>query len=245
MHLMTDLIQPLAWDTEFFGHPIGKVDLDGAGVEQLATIETLARSAGLACLYGSLDPADAQATMLVQEHGYRFVDAATTFSLRLDEPPIPAPEGIVVRIASARDLASLHDASDALASWSRFAVDPRFGLDAARRLQWALIERAARCDTVEYELVLAELAGEVLAFITRCTSPQPRVDSVWTAARGSGAARYLIEDARHWAGDQPLLGGPIAARNVHALRYVSHCGYRVSSVRYLYHRWFDDATELR
>jgi hypothetical protein len=240
---MTDLIQPLAWDTEFFGHPIGKVDLDSAGVEQLAAIDAEARAAGLACLYGSLDPADAQATLLVQEHGFRFVDAATTFSLRLSEPPIPAPEGIAVRIGSGRDLASLHDASDALAGWSRFAVDPRFGLDAARRLQWAWIERAACCDTGEHELVLAELDGEVVAFITRCASPQPRVDSVWTAARGSGAARYLIEDARGWAGEQPLLGGPIAARNVNALRYVSHCGYRVSSVRYLYHRWFDDGTE--
>ncbi|MEY2458765.1 MAG: hypothetical protein QOG30_595, partial [Acidimicrobiaceae bacterium] len=53
-------------------------------------------------------------------------------------------------------------------------------------------------------------------------------------------ARQLIEDARRWAGDRPLLGGPIAARNINALRYVSHCGYRVAEVRYLYHRWIDD-----
>ena len=56
-------------------------------------------------------------------------------------------------------------------------------------------------------------------------------------------SRSVSPYARAWAGEQPLLGGPIAARNVNALRYVSHCGYRVSSVRYLYHRWFDDGTE--
>ena len=39
--------------------------------------------------------------------------------------------------------------------------------------------------------------------------------------------------------DEALLGGPIAARNVPALRYVSHCFYRVCEVRYLYHRWLD------
>jgi dTDP-4-amino-4,6-dideoxy-D-galactose acyltransferase len=238
---MVTVVEPLPWDTEFFGFAIGKVDLDGAGLEDLDALDEEARSAGLVCLYGSLDPADAPATMVVQEHGFRFVEAATTFSLRVDEPPIPAPEGISVRVGGPDDLASLREASDALASWSRFAVDPRFGLDAARRLQWAWIERAARSETGEHELVLAELGGEIVAFITRCTAPSPRVDSVWTAARGSGAARYLIEDARRWAGDQPLLGGPIAARNIPALRYVSHCGYRVSTVRYLYHRWFDDA----
>jgi hypothetical protein len=89
--------------------------------------------------------------------------------------------------------------------------------------------------------VLAELDGEPVAFITRCTTPEPIVDCVWRRSfRAPGAARYLIEDSRHWAGRPRLLGGPIAARNVQALKYVSHCGYRVSSIRYLYHRWLDE-----
>ncbi len=73
-----------------------------------------------------------------------------------------------------------------------------------------------------------------------CSTPTPRVDAVGTTRRGSGAARYLVQEARAWAGDQALLGGPIAARNVPALRYVSHCSYRVCKVEYLYHRWLDE-----
>lgn len=234
-------VQPLPWDSDFFGVPIGKVDLDGVGPEQLDAIDAVARSEGLQCLYGSLDPTDAAATVLVQQHGFRFVEAATTFDLRLEEPPIPRPQGVEVRIGGPEDLHRLKGASDGLAAWSRYAVDPRFGLEAARSLQWAWIERAAGGDGGERQLVLAERDGELLAFITRCASPDPIVDCVWTTARGSGAARYLIEDARRWAGDRSLLGGPIAARNVAALRYVSHCGYRVTSVRYLYHRWLDEA----
>jgi hypothetical protein len=63
---------------------------------------------------------------------------------------------------------------------------------------------------------------------------------VGTTRRGSGAARFLIEGARGWAGDQALLGGPIMGRNVPALRYVSHCCYRVCEVRYQLHRWLDE-----
>ena len=69
-------------------------------------------------------------------------------------------------------------------------------------------------------LVVAEQEGEIVAFTGRVDEP-PRVDAVGTTRRGSGAARYLIEEARSWAGDRSLLGGPIAARNIATLRYVS------------------------
>ena len=238
---MTDLVEALAWDTEFFGLPIGRVDLDGRTAGDLEAINAEARDKALACVYGSLDPADGEATVTVQQHGFRFVEAATTFSLRRDEPPIPRPDGVTVRVGDPDDLPQLKGASDGLAPWSRYAVDPRFGIDAARRLQWAWLERAAGGDDGTRQLVLAELDGEPVAFITRCTTPEPIVDCVWRRSlRGPGAARYLIEDSRHWAGGSRLLGGPIAARNVQALKYVSHCGYRVSSTRYLYHRWLDE-----
>ena len=88
-------------------------------------------------------------------------------------------------------------------------------------------------------MMVAEQDGEITAFIGRVSEPRHRVDAVGTTKRGSGAARRLIQEARWWAGDVPLLGGPIASRNVPALRYVSHCAYRVCEVRYLYHRWLD------
>lgn len=236
---MAGVVQELEWDTSFFGVPIGRVDLDGATAESLRATEAEGRALGLACLYGSLDPGDASATVVVQDAGFRFVEAATTFSLRTDEPEIPSVPGVTVRIGTAADLPAVEPASVALAPWSRFAVDPRFGIDAALRLQQAWIERAARCDTGERQLVVAERGSEIVALITRCTSPVPVVDTVWATRRGSGAARQLIQDSREWAGDRRLLGGPIAARNVLALRYVSHCGYRVLKVRYVYHLWLD------
>lgn len=230
----------LAWDTEFFGLPIGRIDLDGADTAAIEAAEAEARAEGLLCLYGSHDPGDVEHTIRVQRAGYRFVEAATTFTLGLTEPPIPRPPGVSVRLGTAADLPALAEAVDKLAPWSRFAVDLRFGLEAARRLQAAWVERAATSTTGEHSLVVAEDHSGVLAFITRASDPEPIVDTVATTAPGSGAARYLIEDARAWAGDRPLLGGPIAARNVSSLRYVSHCGYRVSGVRYLYHRWLDE-----
>ena len=71
---MSDLIEPLPWDTEFFGIPIGRADLAGADVERLAAIDAQAREMELACLYGSLDPTDDATTRLVQIYGHRLVE---------------------------------------------------------------------------------------------------------------------------------------------------------------------------
>lgn len=232
--------KPLPWDTGFFGFPIGAVDLGGATTDDVRAVEAEARAAGIVCLYGSVDGSETSVIFEVQPLGWRFVDAATTFDLRTTEPPIARPDGVDFRVGGLDDVPAVEEIALKMADWSRYAVDPRFGREASRRLQRAWLDRAARGDDGVHSLMVAEEEGEITAFIGRVASPHPRVDAVGTTRRGSGAARYLIEEARAWAGDVPLLGGPIAARNVPALRYVSHCNYRVREVRYLYHRWLDE-----
>jgi hypothetical protein len=237
---MTERWTPLPWDSEFFGFGIGKVDLDGLDAAAIAEVEAEARAQGIICLYGSLDPIDPPATYRVQELGYRFVEAATSFDLKRDAPPIPHPSGITTRRGTEADLPELAAMIDSLAPWSRYAVDPRFGPEASRRMQHAWARRAATDTTGEYTMMVAEDETGIVAFLTRTLHPAPCADGVGTTARGSGAARFLIECARDWAGDGPLLSGTAAARNINVLRYVANCGFRVNHVRYLYHRWLDE-----
>ena len=46
-----------------------------------------------------------------------------------------------------------------------------------------------------------------------------------------------------WADDSPTQAGPCAARNIAAIRYVEGCGFRLSQVQYLYHRWLHEDAE--
>jgi dTDP-4-amino-4,6-dideoxy-D-galactose acyltransferase len=235
-------VTPLPWDSDFFGVAIGRIELEGVDATAIAEAEDRARAAGLVCLYATVDPVDAVATHTLQTLGYRFVEAAQTFDLQLSEPPIPRPDGVEFRQGTVADVPRVIDIVEAMAPWSRFAVDPRFGIEASVRLQRAWLDRAVDEAEEDHSIVVAESQedGGIVAFIGRVRTPTPRVDAVGTTRRGSGAARHLIETARKWAGDQPLLGGPIAARNVNALRYVSHCAYRVCRTDYLYHRWLDE-----
>ena len=112
----------------------------------LAAIDAEARAEGIACLYGSLDPTDGATAHLVQTFGHRLVEVALTFE-RPDLPFTPRASPTRVRRGTPDDLPALEPAIKTLAPWSRFAVDPRFGPDAARRMHEAWMERAARDDT--------------------------------------------------------------------------------------------------
>lgn len=230
---------PLPWDTEFFGIPIGSVDLAGADLGALADVEREARAAGILCLYGRMDPVEAELSFQVQTMGWHFVEAAITLELRVEEPPIARPPDTVFRLGTPDDVPSVAPIVERMAPWSRFAVDPHFGVGAAARMHAAWLARAVDPDVADHSIVVADVDGEITAFIGR-SHRDWRVDAVGTTRPSSGAARYLIETAREWAGEQTLLGGPIAARNINSLRYVSHCGYRTHQVEYLFHRWLDE-----
>lgn len=237
--LMADLVELLTWDTEFFGFPIGRVELDGADAERLRAIDAEARDKQIACLYGSLDPTDDVATRLAQLFGHRLVEVALTFD-RPDVPFTPRPSTSTVRPGTLDDVPVVEPAIKTLAPWSRFGADPRFGPDAAFRMHRAWMERAAR-DGDERALYVAEDDTGVTGVATFVRSPVPRVDTKGVLRQGSGAADALMVALFEWSGGGPTQAGPCAARNLAPLRYLERCGFRICRTRYLFHCWLDEA----
>lgn len=235
---MTGSVEPLAWDSEFFGFPIGRVALDDATEERMRAIEREARDLGLACVYGSLDPSAPETAYLAQRFGHRLVEISITFS-RPASPFSPPPTRSVVRRATPDDLPRLADAIHTMAPYSRYAADPRFGPDAARRMHEAWIARAIG-DTEHRVCFVAEDDSGVTGVSTCVRDGVPRVDTTGVTKPGSGAADALMAAFFEWAGGGATEAGPCAARNVAVLRYVERCGFRAHATRYLFHRWLDE-----
>lgn len=232
----------LDWDSDFFGFGVGSVDLTTTDAAILGEVDRQAAAAGITCLYGRHDGGDSERSILAQEHGYRLVEAAMLFDITQVDPPPPCPPGVEVRKATPDDREAVLPIVDRMAAWSRYAADPRFGSEAAVRMQRAWLDRSIDDPTGDRGLLVAEETetGELVAFVGTVTHPVQRIDAVGTTRKGSGSARYLVERVRRLVDGQPLHGGPIAARNVLAQRFVAHSGLRVRSVEYLYHRWLDD-----
>jgi dTDP-4-amino-4,6-dideoxy-D-galactose acyltransferase len=237
-------LEPLAWDSEFFGFGIGRLhpDAEGEGAANLAEVEDEARRLGIECLYATLDPIHTDLSIALQRQGFRLVEVA----MDLVHPTSVIghlPETLAAtRDGTPDDLPALEDEIAVMAPWSRFAVDRRFGLDAARRMHRAWVTRAA---TAEHRrLVVAEDERGITGFSTQSTLPgeDPRVDLIASSKAGSGAAYALIDHQFRQFGAGRSRGGPVAARNATSMHFVENCGYRVKSARYLYHRWLDEAS---
>jgi hypothetical protein len=238
---MADLIERLAWDSEFFGVPIARADLTGASADRLRAIDAEAQAEGIACLYGALDPTDETAAHLVQRFGHRLVEVALTFE-RPATPFTPRPGASNVRRGTPDDVPALEPAIKTLAPWSRYAADPRFGLDAARRMHEAWIGRAAR-DTEKRALYIAYDDTGITGFATFVRSPVPRVDLEGVTKPGSGAADALQDTLHRWAEGGRVEAGPCAARNIPPLRHLERLGFRMCRARYLFHRWLDEGPQ--
>jgi hypothetical protein len=238
---MADLIEPLAWDSDFFGVPIARTDLTGATADMLRAVDAEARAGGIACLYGSLDPTDGATAHLAQTFGHRLVDVALTFE-RPDLPFTPKPGPTKIRRGTPDDLSDLEPAIKTLAPWSRFAADPHFGPEAAHRMHEAWMTRAASDGTDERALFIAYDDDDgVTGVATFVRTPVPRVDTMGVTKPGTGVNDALMVALFDWAGGGPTEAGPCAARNIAPLRYLERCGFRIRRTRYLFHRWLDEA----
>lgn len=230
----------LPWDSEFFGFTVGRIELTGLDAVRIEAVEAEARQAGVSCLYGYLDPIEFRASYTVQDLGYRFVECSAMFDTNPDVSVVFPTAEVTIRRGTAADLPAVEAAVVRMAPWSRFAVDPRFGVDAAARMHLAWVGRMARCETDAHALMVAESSSGITAFLTRSRAPHPTIETVGTTAPGSGATRALVRETMAWAGEEGVSAGWVAARNINSYRWLANCGFRPAAARYVYHRWLDD-----
>ena len=93
-------------------------------------------------------------------------------------------------------------------------------------------------------LAISEDASGVTGLSTHVRSPVPRVDLMGVTKQRTGASWALMAELMNWAGDGPVEAGPCAARNIAPLRFLEHCGFSISRVRYIFHRWLDEEVRV-
>lgn len=235
-------VERLEWDSDFFGVPIGRVDLGGLDAQAMGDVRRHARALGIVCLYGLIDPALSDAPIaLAQRQGFQLMEVALDLDHRTSVVADPPPTMAIVRQGCIDDLPALGDQLASLAPWSRFAVDPRFGLPAARRMHEAWVARAASGQEGRV-LAVAEVGSRVTGILTMSDleCAEPCVDLVVSSESGSGAAQALLEFAFSRFGGRRSWLRSVAARNVVSLRFYENAGYRVARSRYQFHLWLDE-----
>jgi GNAT superfamily N-acetyltransferase len=146
------------------------------------------------------------------------------------------PSQLIVRPGLRTDLPVLRPVIDALAPWSRFAMDPRFGVSAAKRMYDAWLEKSAETDRRLFAVAIRNT--KPVGFITVENGSQPKIGLIGTSESGFGIGRLLVHHAAEWAlRHAQTLSVTTQARNVVALRFYGRNGFEVKNARYVYHLW--------
>ncbi|HEY8517151.1 MAG TPA: GNAT family N-acetyltransferase [Candidatus Binatia bacterium] len=247
---MAALVERLAWDSDFFGRPIGR-----ARIERLdeATADRLldeARAAGLECVYFAA-AADDLATLLVAEaRGFHLVDVRVVFE-RSTATPLPScaeDERYVLEPARADELPRLERIAEQVSRVSRYAFDPRFPTGDVERLYRTWI-RNALGGSADAVLVAREAPGaEALGFACcklhgeLCDLELVGVDEPYRQRRGG---RALVAEVVRWAQAHGAKRVQVVtqAHNVAAQRLYQRLGFLTAEVKLRFHLWLTPPTQ--
>lgn len=76
---MSERIEALSWDSEFFGVAIGKIDLNDVTDADLVSITAEANDRRFDCVYGQLDPTNDPGYTAINVQNHRFQTSRPTF----------------------------------------------------------------------------------------------------------------------------------------------------------------------
>ncbi len=239
----------LPWDSEFFGHRIGRVcgDTMDQGLAQAAdrwAIENSIRT--LYFLARSDDPAT---TRTAEKHGYTLADVRMTFERAVDLAPSRAmspASGYAIRQACLTDVPGLQKIAAAGHVGTRFANDPHFARERVQAFYstWIALECQGRAQQV---LVSASREGEPLGYISCHLGPNGTGEiglvGVNERYRSNGLGSALVRAALSWFLSQQVRRVTVVTQgnNKPAQRLYQKNGFLTQNVQLWFHKWFPES----
>ena len=251
------IARPLAWDTAYFGIPMGRLDYVLSTPEAtaedrrdvVAAACDAARTAGLRHLTARCDVGDLETLAVLEDVGFRTMDALATYIMRpgKDTPREVRTVG-PVRLATAAD----HDAVLEITREAYQGYRGRFHLDTripAGRADGFYEEWARQCLAgvmADLIMVSEDSAGRVIGYLAhRRRQPASSIGMpIYGGGLGAcrrdtpGAYASLIRESAVWAHDQ----GAVAEcqtqnANFPVIRIYESVGFHYVRAEYTLHAW--------
>lgn len=233
-------VQPLPWDTQFFGFPVGRLKGRRFTEPQLREVVARARDAGWRLVYWFVEPTDAVSAASAQALKVPLTDRKARFA-RLVPDVLPLFPASVV---PATDLTpALLDLARQSGHHSRFRTDPVFEAGLYERLyeHWirsSMVGQMARQVLIYQPLQQPEALGLVTLGYepTHVTIGLLAVDH---QHRGKGIGKQLVEAALHYAHatQLPQLQVVTQLDNHGACRFYEREGFERVHEEHVYHLW--------
>lgn len=237
----------LEWDSEFFGHRIGRANVHSLSDESYERIDAWRREQKVDCIYFLAEANDPETIRLAEKQRFNLVEVRLTFERTLQswrsERPSEPPANLVVRPSQPEDLPALKEIAASSYVYSRFYNDPNFGEAQWQAFYRRWIEKSVMGGA---DLALtAELDGEIVGYITGLVDREKNegiyeLTGVKPAARRAGIGQELFRCGVDWYVSQgiPLIWVVTQGRNVPTQRMLQRFGFLTRNCELYYHKWF-------
>lgn len=223
-------INPLAWESQFFGLDTVRLELDG---------ETpLATAVQHPCALQHIKVPAEQAEVIdaLGQHGFQLVEGEADLALTLKH----TERQTGIRIARESQIPALRDAAMQIFNQSRFRA-PWYAADDSGRFYAQWIENAVRGTFDNQCLVASDEAGALQGFVSmREVDGDARIGllAVLPEAQGNGVGLRLMLAAADWARVRQLKQLRVATQlsNLTAMRLYLRSGARLESTAYWFYR---------
>lgn len=245
---MTKHIEKIAWDTEFFSVPIGRINVSTLDDDVIAAVLEEARRDGLRCLYFEADPNDQSTVLAVERNTFHLVDVRVVLEYSFgSQPPSflkhPVPSELVITEAVESDLPHLEEIAAGVGEFSRYTFDDNFGTQDNERLYRMWIRNSLRglADIVFVARWADDRVGAIGLITCKAGRGISQIElaGVHHEHRRKGVGAGLVRAALDWAESQSARQMQVVtqARNVPAQRLYQHMGFLTKAMSLYYHKW--------
>lgn len=230
-------IKYLDWDSHFFGHSIGRLDVNRD--DEIEDISRCFNSVGrYGCIYLFMpDLKYAENALNLLECAGDVYERRVYENRDLTESEIPEEVNLLSKADSIDDLYALSLASG---HRSRFVRDPKFAEHSPRYFR-AWIDGSINGSTADFVYVTRS-DSRVVGFVTisiRADAAQIGLIAVDAGSRGQGIGKKLLQAAEYCSlvNDRRVLRIPTQGDNRTAVRFYEKAGYQIAHQEFIIHYW--------
>jgi dTDP-4-amino-4,6-dideoxy-D-galactose acyltransferase len=232
-------IEPLAWDTQFFGYPVARIILDQKGIANIDDLFNQLQSHRIRLTYFFTPPAEKELNERIAKKGALLVDQKTVFMKAAEKHshfanPISEFQGAAVT-------ERLIELTLQAGIFSRFRTDSNFEKKEYERLYVEWITKSVSKE-ISFTTLVALKGSDILG-ITTLDDENDHANIGLVAVdekhRGQGIGRDLIHYSDTIAFDSGFKKIKVVTQmqNKSACKLYEKCGFHIDRITNIYHYW--------
>lgn len=248
MNVANEPCQFLQWDTEFFGHRIGRIIGHDLNPNRIESIYAWSESSAIECLYFLANSDDPVTIRFAEANEFQLVEIRLTMERSLKnwnaKTRSKAADDIFIRHAHSEDIPILQEIARNSYLDSRFYFDECFTEENWQTYYATWIKKS--CEGGADLALVAEKENEIVGYITG-NVVEGKAEGIYEltgvkpSARRAGVGQELFRSGLDWYKKMGIENIWLATqgRNIATQRMVQRDGFITKSCQLYYHKWFN------